>query len=106
MENDASNVTSTSDLREIMMKCRKCWQLTRNGDLIVSHDQLPNINLKKNYPKQKKFHIITNFVTHGLGHWINLLVIRGKLYYINGLTHLRIDPDMKKNILKFCKTNF
>ena len=105
MENNASNVTSTGDLKEIIMKCRKCRQLTRNGDLIISHDQLPNINLIRDYPKQKKFHIITNFVTFGLGHWINLLVIRGKLYYLNGLTHLKIDPHMKKNILKFCKKN-
>ena len=104
-KNNGSNVTSTDDLKEIIMKCPKCQKLTKNGNLIVSHDQLPSIILKNDYPRQKKFHIITNFVLEGLGHWVNLLVVQKKVYYFNGLTHLKVNPDMKKNILKFCKNN-
>ena len=95
-KNNGSNVTSTDDLKEIIMKCPKCQKLTKNGNLIVSHDQLPSINLKNDYPRQKKFHIITNFVLEGLGHWVNLLVVQKKVYYFNGLTHLKVNPDMKK----------
>ena len=103
--NNDSNVTSTSDLKEIIMKCPQCKKLTRDGNLIVPHNLLPSINLKKDYPRQQKFHIISNFVLRGLGHWINLLIVQKKLYYLNGLTHLKIDSDLKKNILKFCKNN-
>ena len=46
-KNNGSNVTSTDDLKEIIMKCPKCQKLTKNGNLIVSHDQLPSIILKK-----------------------------------------------------------
>ena len=102
------DVTSTEDLRNILLKCDKCQKITLNGNLIIPHSRLPKLNLK-DVGKREKYCITTNtkLQGEGVGHWFSIIINRrtGQAFLLNGLSTVTLDKNVKANIKLFCKKN-
>ena len=100
----SKGITTQDDLQTFLQSCPKCKNITNNGTYIVSHEQLPYINLDTTL---KKHGIIINSESDStLGHWITLLIFDNKYLVIcDGLCTVNHRKDIMRNIRLFCTLN-
>ena len=103
-----SNVTSAEDLRRMLHKCKKCWQITANGHAIKAYDELQHIRLKD---KRRNHCIIVNTLDSYnnkdyVGHWFNVLVYNKQIAVVcDGLNTVKQMPEVWSAVKLFCLNN-
>ena len=102
-----SFITSKADLEGFVKKCYKCYQTIDNGNFIVNHEILQQVNIYKT--RQRKLCLIVNSESVIQGHWVVLLVIKAPIQvaiYLDSQNMLkRQRPKVYLSIEKFCKRN-
>lgn len=93
-----SHRLSGEDIKNILEKCRICFNITSRGKHIYSIFEILSLVL----PRSKKTAIIIN--THD--HWLSLLIFNNKFCLIvDSLNEVQNWPDVMTCISTFCKNN-
>ena len=111
------DATAKTDLEDILKNCSSCYRSTHNGDFILCHSDLPNIQLK-NYKKQPVYNFIVNTLDENdgnsesvvIGHWFNIIVLRQNERFYHALTcdslgEISSNHLVLQNIKNFCLNN-
>lgn len=102
-------ITSNVDLLNYAKTRKDCLHLLNGGNNIISMEQLPHFNLKKNRNQKKS--IILHIPSTGpgsVGHWCIALLQpdRNILLFVDPLnTVLRTEPKVSHYLDKFCCQN-
>lgn len=101
-----SDITSTTDLQNILSNCKECQKITLEGKLILPHSELPNIKLKK-LGRRIKYCLTVCSKRQGIGHWFTIITDNQtkKAFLLNGLRTVHFNEVLKANINLFCKIN-
>ena len=102
---DPKYITTSVDLKNIISRCQKCFNITLNGSLIVPLNSLPTLTLPKT--NQKKYFVIVHISNHRIGHWVAIAIYR------NNSKAILIDPANEINnsqasldcVQAFCELN-
>ena len=99
-------ITNIFQLKDALNKCPKCKKLTMNGDLIMSHEHLVNLDITK--IKKKKLALIINSENDAsiIGHWFVILIWKKYAIFADGQQKLFSNrEDVMLHIRRFCSKN-
>ena len=104
-------ITSENQLRLYLKHCKKCANLTNNGNFIFSHETFSNFKI--NAHKNNMCFIINNLDPNSnaetTGHWIVMMVHTSSkmvlLFDPRNHNFTSIDSNFKKSLDKFIKIN-
>ena len=104
-------VTTSKRLKNLLMKCKRCWKITSNGSFIIPIDSLPLLSFTK-LPQTKFFiflHVSNNersrkFCT---GHWLGLAIYlsQRKCLIFDPANQIKQWENTMQIIHEFCNKN-
>ena len=100
-----SMMTNGKDLKTLIRSCKKCSELTKNGDNVISHSELKTTYLP-NSRKKHGFIVNSSSDPSKFGHWFSIIVSPSSdVYLCDGLDYIRKLPDVMNSINQFCIIN-
>ena len=99
-------ITTDKQIRDIVKKCRKCWKITNDGQLILPYDNIRTVKISGN---KRTYILNTNSINDPetrIGHWISLHIdMKNKQAVLfDSLNSIRKQHPIVYNYLNdFCK---